>query len=87
MLSTLKYFRDEYLDHIENKHCAAGVCRALIRVTIDPELCDCCGKCIANCPHKAITGSKETGYTIDDELCNRCRICADACEDHAIMVR
>lgn len=87
VLSTLKYFRDEYLDHIENKRCAAGVCRALIHIAIDSTLCDRCGKCIANCPHKAITGSKETGYAIDDELCNRCRICADACEERAILVR
>ncbi|MCC6488470.1 MAG: SLBB domain-containing protein [Candidatus Hydrogenedentes bacterium] len=87
VLSTLKYFRDEYLDHIENKRCAAGVCRALIRLVIDSTLCDRCGKCIANCPHKAITGSRDTSYAIDDELCTRCRICADACEQHAILVR
>ncbi len=87
VLSTLKYFRDEYLDHIENKHCAAGVCRALIRYSIEDRLCDRCGKCITNCPHKAIKGDKESGYTIDDELCNRCGICSDACEQHAIPVR
>lgn len=85
VLSTLKNFEDEYMEHIENGRCPAGVCRALIRFTVDNTLCDRCGKCILDCPHKAITGDEETDYVIDDDVCNRCGICAEVCEPKAII--
>ncbi len=87
VLSTLKYFEEEYKAHIEEKRCPAGVCRALIHYSVDNALCDRCGKCILDCPHKAITGDKETDYLIDDAQCNRCGICVDVCEPLAIIRR
>jgi len=86
VLSTLKLFREEYEAHIEEKRCPAGVCRALIRYTIDADLCNNCGLCAKNCPHDAIPGDKESGFTIDDALCSRCGICVESCKPDAIAV-
>jgi NADH-quinone oxidoreductase subunit F len=85
VLSTLKYFKEEYLAHIEHKQCPAKVCKALIHLTIDTEICDNCGKCIRDCPYEAITGSEEEDYVIHDNLCERCGICLESCDREAII--
>lgn len=82
VLSTLKYFREEYEAHINDKCCPAGVCSDLIHFVIDPDLCIECGECITECPHQAI--SDEAGYKIDDELCQKCGICEEVCPTDAI---
>jgi NADH-quinone oxidoreductase subunit F len=86
VLSTLQYFRDEYEAHIKGKTCAAGVCRALIQVTINDDVCDKCGKCIKQCPHEAIFGDEAQGYVIQDATCTRCGICVEGCPRDAIEV-
>ena len=85
VMSTLKYFRDEYEAHINEQCCPAGVCRELIRYSIDPDLCTKCGLCAKNCPHNAISGDKESGYNIDDTVCSRCGICIESCKPNAII--
>jgi NADH-quinone oxidoreductase subunit F len=82
VLSTLRYFRDEYLAHVEERHCPAGVCKALIRYEIDDALCVRCGECIAVCPHGAIQEGET--YVIDNAVCQKCGICEDACAPEAI---
>lgn len=87
LLSTLRYFRDEYRDHIENKHCTAGVCKQLTTFQIDREKCTACGLCAKVCPADAITVS--TGppkrYAIDLEKCISCGECRNACNFEAII--
>jgi len=85
-LSTVMYFRDEYLEHIRDKKCSAGVCRALITYEIDEELCDGCMACIGVCPHDAITGAKKKLHTIDKSLCDRCGACYAVCQRNAIKI-
>ena len=85
VLSTLRYFREEYETHIEQQQCPAGVCRALIRYAIDDEACVLCGMCAENCPHEAIKGDAEDGYAIDDAVCSRCGICLESCSVDAIV--
>jgi NADH-quinone oxidoreductase subunit F len=82
VLSTLRYFRDEYLAHVEARQCPAGACKALIRYEIDGALCVRCGECVAVCPHGAIR--EDDGYTIDDTACQKCGICEEACAPEAI---
>ncbi len=82
VLSTLKYFREEYEAHIHEKRCPAGLCRALVRYTIDPDVCIQCGECVEACPHGAIIEDDE--YEIDDALCQRCGICQETCPSEAI---
>jgi NADH:ubiquinone oxidoreductase subunit F (NADH-binding)/(2Fe-2S) ferredoxin/Pyruvate/2-oxoacid:ferredoxin oxidoreductase delta subunit len=86
VLSTLRYFRDEYEAHVTEKHCPAGVCRALIQLNILPELCTGCGLCQRECPAGVISGKKKEPYVIDPELCTRCRICYDVCPVGAIEI-
>jgi NAD-dependent dihydropyrimidine dehydrogenase PreA subunit len=85
-LSSLKYFRDEYLAHIRDHKCPAGVCRALIRYEIQPDLCDGCTACMAVCGAQAITGSKGEVHVIDQEKCDRCGACYAICNRNAIKV-
>ncbi len=80
VLSTLRYFREEYEAHIADGKCPAGVCKALIRYYIDPDSCKGCGICIRNCPAEAITGEKKKVHTIDSEKCTRCGICREGCK-------
>ena len=87
VLSTLRYFRDEYQAHISEKRCPAGVCRALIRYVIDEDKCTGCGACLRACPHGAITGEKKQPHVIDPELCTKCGICRDECAFEAVTVR
>ncbi len=79
VLSTLKYFRDEYEAHIKEKRCPAGVCKKLVSFYIDPEKCKACSICAKNCPVNAITGAKDMVYVIGQEKCTKCGICFDVC--------
>ena len=85
VLSTIRYFRDEYKDHIENKKCPAGVCKSLITYSINAEKCTGCGACVRQCPQDAITGEKKKPHTIDQEKCIKCGACYDACKFNAVI--
>jgi NADH:ubiquinone oxidoreductase subunit F (NADH-binding)/ferredoxin len=87
VLSTIRYFRDEYDAHIHDKKCPAGVCRALITFSIDPELCKGCTLCAQRCPQEAISGERKELHVIDDSLCIRCGICRDVCPSDAVIVQ
>jgi len=87
VLSTLRYFRDEYDAHISQKKCPAGVCQALITYSIDPELCTSCGICKRECPHEAISGKKKQPHKIDPQLCQKCGICRSECNFEAVQVK
>ncbi len=82
--TTLRYFKDEYVEHIEEKHCAAGVCRALFQYEIGAELCTGCGACRKKCPQEAISGEKKKAHDIDQDNCVKCGFCFDACKFDAI---
>jgi NADH-quinone oxidoreductase subunit F len=84
VLTTIRYFEDEFLEHINNKRCPAGVCRDLITVSIDPEICTGCMVCLKACPTKAISGEKKQPHVIDQEKCTKCRICLESCKFGAI---
>jgi NADH:ubiquinone oxidoreductase subunit F (NADH-binding)/(2Fe-2S) ferredoxin/Pyruvate/2-oxoacid:ferredoxin oxidoreductase delta subunit len=86
VLSTLRYFRDEYEAHIINNKCPAGVCKALIEYSIDPEKCTGCGICKRACIHGAISGEKKEVHIINTDLCQKCGICRSECKFEAILV-
>ncbi|MEA1949324.1 MAG: NADH-quinone oxidoreductase subunit NuoF [Thermodesulfobacteriota bacterium] len=86
VLTTLRYFRDEYEAHIKEKRCPAGVCKALITYTIDPELCNGCMVCAKICPTEAATGEKKELHTIDQEKCIKCGACFESCKFDAVKV-
>jgi len=85
MLSTLKYFRKEYEQHILEKKCYAGVCASLISFMIDPEKCDGCHLCEVYCPTAAARGEKKKVHKINPELCIKCGICYDVCTREAVV--
>ncbi len=87
VLSTIRYFRDEYEAHIHDHRCPAGVCKALIHYRINPEACTGCGACALQCPQQAISGQKKAAHVIDQELCIRCGICLDTCKFSAVQVQ
>ena len=84
VLSTIRYFRDEYETHIIDKKCPAGVCTALFEYKIDPETCTACGICKKNCPVGAIEGEKNVAHVIIQEKCTKCGICYSVCPFDAI---
>ncbi len=84
VLSTLRVFRDEYEEHVFDKKCRTGTCKALASYSIDPSLCKGCSKCARNCPVGAITGELKSPYTIDQSKCIKCGACADNCPFKAI---
>jgi len=84
VLSTLRYFRTEYEEHIFEKRCRTGRCKALLKPEINEERCKGCGVCIKSCPTGAITGEKKKPHRIDPELCIKCGACATACKLHAV---
>ncbi len=85
VLSTLRFFRDEYLAHVHEKRCPAGVCKALLSYEIIPAKCKACGICAKNCPVSCISGEiKTTPYVIDKEICVRCGVCQAKCPFNAI---
>jgi len=86
VLTTLRYFRNEYEDHIYNKKCTAKCCRALLSFTIIPEICTGCTLCIKNCPVDAITGKRRETHVIDSEKCIGCGKCKSVCKFDAISV-
>ena len=85
--STIKYFRHEYEDHIKNKRCEAGECKALMKLYINPEKCKGCGLCKRNCPASCISGEPGKTHVIDTEKCIKCGTCITKCPFHAIENR
>ena len=85
VLSTLKYFRDEYVAHIVDKRCPAGVCKALLTIQILPDKCKGCTLCAKNCPTGAITGEVKQPHVIDVSKCVKCGVCIEKCRFGAIV--
>ena len=86
VLSTLRYFRDEYEAHVNEKSCPAGVCPALISFFIVTDKCTGCGICKRKCPAGAISGERKEPHVIDAELCTRCRTCYEICPVGAVEI-
>ena len=84
VISTLKYFRDEYIAHVVDKKCPAGACKALMSYEIDEDKCKGCSKCARMCPVQAISGEIKKPYTIDKAKCIKCGACMDGCAFKAI---
>ena len=84
VLSTLKYFRDEYIAHVQDKKCPAGVCKSLLQYTIDPEKCKGCSLCARKCPVGAISGEVKSPFVIDQDKCIKCGACESSCKFGAI---
>jgi len=87
VLTTIRYFRDEYEAHIKEKRCPALACRALITYEIDPDKCTGCTLCARVCPVGAVTGTKREVHVIDQDLCTKCDTCRRACKFDAIIVK
>ena len=86
VLTTIRYFRDEYEAHIRDKKCPAGVCKALITFSVDPEACTGCRACARVCPTEAATGKKKEVHSIDADKCIKCGACFEACKFDAIKI-
>jgi len=87
VLTTIRYFRDEYDAHVKEKYCPAKKCKALIEYLIDPEACTGCSLCAKQCPTDAISGQRKEPYVIDDSKCVRCGLCINSCRFEAIHVK
>ncbi len=85
VLSTIKYFREEYEAHIRDKKCPSKVCKALLIYSIDENICKACGVCLRACPAKAITGEKKVPHKIDQAKCIKCGSCFDVCKFKSVM--
>jgi NADP-reducing hydrogenase subunit HndC len=79
VLSTIRYFKDEYEAHIKERRCPAGVCKALISYYIEPDRCQACLRCLRECPVGAITGGKNLVHVIDQDKCTKCGTCLEVC--------
>lgn len=86
VLSTLKYFRDEYIAHVVDHKCPAGQCHAFKTYRIDPEKCKGCSLCAKKCPVGAISGEVKSPFTIDPEKCIKCGVCAEVCKFGAVTL-
>jgi len=86
VLSTIRYFRDEYEAHIKDKKCPGGVCKNLITYRIDPDACTGCTLCAKQCPQDCITGEKKQTHVIDQDKCIKCNVCRDVCKFDAVLV-
>lgn len=84
VLTTLKYFKEEYLKHVEEKRCPAAVCRSLVEYRVIKEKCTGCQRCVDVCPTHAITGPKSEPHNLDKSLCIKCRACYEICRFDAI---
>ncbi|MEE1144416.1 MAG: NADH-quinone oxidoreductase subunit NuoF [Acutalibacteraceae bacterium] len=85
VLSTLKFFRDEYIAHVVDKTCPAGVCKKLTKYVIEEDKCKGCTLCARNCPVGAISGKVKEAHVIDQDKCIKCGVCADSCKFKAII--
>jgi len=86
VLTTIRYFRDEYEAHINHKKCPAKVCRPLLTYRVDPEKCTGCMVCFKNCPVKAITGERKKPHLINQDICTKCGVCFSKCKFESILV-
>ena len=84
-MSTIKYFRDEYIAHVRDKKCPAKVCQSLKSIYIDTSLCRGCGKCSRICPAEAISGEIKKVFAIDESKCIKCKACISECKFNAIV--
>jgi NADH:ubiquinone oxidoreductase subunit F (NADH-binding)/(2Fe-2S) ferredoxin/Pyruvate/2-oxoacid:ferredoxin oxidoreductase delta subunit len=87
VLSTIRYFREEYEAHIRERRCPARFCKGLISFSIDPEKCTGCGACLTACPVNAISGEKKEPHRLDGERCIKCRACYEACKFEAVIIK
>jgi ferredoxin len=85
VLSTLKYFKNEYVAHIKDKKCPAGVCKALITFSIDKNCCTGCGACVKVCPTNAVEGEKKQPHKIAINKCIKCGACFEICPAEAVV--
>ena len=85
VLATLKFFREEYIEHVVEKKCRAGVCKALLNYSIVADKCIGCTKCARNCPVGAISGTVKQPHTIDQTKCIKCGACMSNCPAGAIV--
>ena len=85
VLSTMKYFRDEYMAHVVEKKCPAGVCKSMLKFIIADDTCKHCGICKKNCPVGAISGDKNTPFVIDQDKCVKCGVCMEKCPFKSIL--
>jgi len=86
VLTTIRYFRDEYEAHISHKKCPAKVCRPLLTYTVDVDNCTGCMVCLKNCPVKAITGERKKPHFINQDICTKCGVCFSKCKFEAILL-
>ena len=86
VLTTIRYFRDEYEAHISHKKCPAKVCRPLLTYKVDEEKCTGCMVCLKNCPVKAISGERKKVHFIDQEICTKCGVCFSKCKFESILL-
>ncbi|GAA0177071.1 NADH-quinone oxidoreductase subunit NuoF [Clostridium sediminicola] len=87
VISTIRYFKDEFIEHIENKRCKAGVCKELTQFYIDEDKCIGCGLCKRNCPTSAISGETKKVHMIDEDKCTKCGNCINICKFGAVKVK